>query len=84
VRARLGVTDTAIRDLEGRGHSLGDATVMLLYTRSVGEPVSSLEASRQAGASWVETAERMGLSPETQAIVLRLLNNTIAEEKIPG
>jgi len=84
VRTRLGVTDTAIRDLVGRGHSLGDATVMLLYTRSAGESVSGLEASHQAGASWVETAERMGLSPETQAIVLRLLNNTIAEEKIPG
>lgn len=82
VRTRLSASDDALHQILAQGESLGDAAVMLLYNRSTSQPVERLEAAHCGGATWIEAAEKMGLSIDTQAIILRLLHNTLAEERI--
>lgn len=79
--SRLEVSNETVQSVMDRGYSLGDAAVLLLYTRSTGKPLASLEAACQGNATLIETAEKLGLPVHVQAIVLRLLNNTIAEER---
>lgn len=84
VRTRLGVSEEALREALGHGVSLGDAAVMLLFTRSTAQPFARLEAARQGNATWIETAEKLGLPVDVQAIILRLLYNAITEERVSG
>lgn len=82
VRRRLHASDEELTQLLARGHSLGDAAVMLLYSRSTAQPVLALEAAHRENDTWIETAERLGLSVDVQAIILRLLRRTFDEERI--
>ncbi|NLC56846.1 MAG: hypothetical protein GX774_08430, partial [Armatimonadetes bacterium] len=84
LRARLGATEEEMTALLERGCSLGDAAIILLYARNTNKPTAPLMAAHQGNATWVETAEKLGLPADTQAIVLRLLHNTIVEERIRG
>ncbi|MDH7570104.1 MAG: hypothetical protein QHJ73_11020, partial [Armatimonadota bacterium] len=83
-QSRLQRDDGELEALLGRGFSLGDAAVMLLYARRMSRPALSLQAARRPDETWIEVAERMGAPADLQAIVLRLLHLNIMEERFGG
>ncbi|MBI3945926.1 MAG: M48 family metalloprotease [Armatimonadetes bacterium] len=82
--ARLGASEEQADDALAQGYSLGEAAVMLLYARSTSRPAATLAAARRPNATWIETAEKLGVPADVQGIILRMLRRSIEEERIHG
>ncbi len=84
VCARLGASQDRLQEVLDSGASLADAAVILLYTKNTTQPISRIQAAHDGATTWIEAAEKAGLPVDVQAIVLRLLYNTVAEERVSG
>lgn len=82
VRTRLGVSAGQVDEVLSHGLSLGEAVVALLFTRSTHQPHTLLAAAVGPSSSGIETAEKLGVPADVQAIVLSLLRRSIEEERL--